>query len=409
MSNDKKSEAIKISVKVGSARQLGKKKFYWRYRGKGHDKTIYAKSKLELEDKAQEYLRLVHLDIENELLLMTLSEFIDYFNLQIREKNIADSTSELYVQINRDYIKNSIIDKKITDLKTTDLQFYFNIMADTSYYATLIRIRGIINQALLHALDIEMIKKSPIEKVKFPKESQCKQKEEVQLVYFDKREFFEFYNIVLNDKKIDIRLKTFILLLLFSGARGNEALGLTWDRVDFNENRIHITKQVRRVKIGDDKSNSKTKLKLLGLKTKNSKRYIPIEPKIMDQLMKLKEFQKEQIKNSFGLYEENNFVFATEVGKAIDLTNERKRFKRFLLRNNIRVVTKDNKQVSEITFHCLRHSYITLLYHLGVDWKTLSELAGHFDSFTTEKIYTHIADTEKRNAANMILPSLSES
>lgn len=54
-----------------------------------------------------------------------------------------------------------------------------------------------------------------------------------------------------------------------------------------------------------------------------------------------------------------------------------------------------------ITFHCFRHTYATLLLHNGIDIYTVSKMLGHKDLKTTQ-IYAKIVDEAKRAAANKI-------
>lgn len=62
-------------------------------------------------------------------------------------------------------------------------------------------------------------------------------------------------------------------------------------------------------------------------------------------------------------------------------------------------VTKD------ITFHCFRHTYATLLLGGGADIYTVSKMLGHKDLKTTQ-IYTKVMDQKKREAANKIVLEL---
>lgn len=54
-----------------------------------------------------------------------------------------------------------------------------------------------------------------------------------------------------------------------------------------------------------------------------------------------------------------------------------------------------------ITFHCFRHTYATMLLNEGVDIYTVSKMLGHRDIRTTQ-IYAKVADDTKRNAAQKI-------
>lgn len=54
-----------------------------------------------------------------------------------------------------------------------------------------------------------------------------------------------------------------------------------------------------------------------------------------------------------------------------------------------------------ITFHCARHTYATLLLTFGADLYTVSKLLGHKDVRTTQ-VYAKIIDEKKQQAANKI-------
>lgn len=54
-----------------------------------------------------------------------------------------------------------------------------------------------------------------------------------------------------------------------------------------------------------------------------------------------------------------------------------------------------------ITFHCSRHTYATLLLTSGVDIMTVSKMLGHKELKTTQ-VYAKVIDQKKREAANRI-------
>jgi integrase len=54
-----------------------------------------------------------------------------------------------------------------------------------------------------------------------------------------------------------------------------------------------------------------------------------------------------------------------------------------------------------ITFHCFRHTYATLLLDRGIDIYTVSKMLGHKDVKTTQ-IYANISNEKKRDAANVL-------
>ena len=58
---------------------------------------------------------------------------------------------------------------------------------------------------------------------------------------------------------------------------------------------------------------------------------------------------------------------------------------------------------TDITPHCLRHNYATLLYEAGVDVLTAQAYCGHEDPETTMRIYTHLSEKAKKKSDDKIL------
>jgi integrase len=62
--------------------------------------------------------------------------------------------------------------------------------------------------------------------------------------------------------------------------------------------------------------------------------------------------------------------------------------------------------VSEISFHSLRHTNVSLLKNAGVSDAVAQDLVGH-ESAEVSRLYTHIEDKTKRRAVNK-LPVIGE-
>jgi integrase len=73
-----------------------------------------------------------------------------------------------------------------------------------------------------------------------------------------------------------------------------------------------------------------------------------------------------------------------------------------LLSERIRVWIATAGINKDITFHCFRHTYATMLLEKGNDIYTVSKMLGHRDLKTTQ-IYAKIVDESKRKAANSIV------
>lgn len=53
-----------------------------------------------------------------------------------------------------------------------------------------------------------------------------------------------------------------------------------------------------------------------------------------------------------------------------------------------------------ITLHELRHSFVTLMYHLKISEKQAMEFGGYADIITMRKIYTHLAEEDRKRAVD---------
>lgn len=59
-------------------------------------------------------------------------------------------------------------------------------------------------------------------------------------------------------------------------------------------------------------------------------------------------------------------------------------------------------QLSQISFHGLRHTHATLLIFNGENIKVVSERLGHKNIIITLDTYTHIMDDMKNNTADLL-------
>ena len=69
----------------------------------------------------------------------------------------------------------------------------------------------------------------------------------------------------------------------------------------------------------------------------------------------------------------------------------------------------DKNNLPQIGVHGLRHSFVSLAYHLGWSELTTMQIAGYSDYNTMKKIYTHLADADKKANVKSMSAFFSES
>ena len=118
--------------------------------------------------------------------------------------------------------------------------------------------------------------------------------------------------------------------------------------------------------------------------------------KSLDVVKVLKAVQARQRKYKGGNIIDLNgeeFVFTWPDGRMVDPHFLTVHFKKLIRRY----------QLKDIHFHCLRHSYATMLLTTGEDLKVIQENLGHTDIKITLDIYTHVMDEIKERSARRLM------
>ena len=178
-----------------------------------------------------------------------------------------------------------------------------------------------------------------------------------------------------------MKWKTLVHLLLITGARRGEVLGLKWDKVDWEGNRIYICNSVLySPDIGIYESTPKTE---------RSRRYITLPAETMQLLKRYRVWQSEERLRLGEYYQNQDFVFSQDNGKPMHPDSVTDYLKKFSQRHGL----------PHINAHAFRHTMASMLYFNGVDSVSISKRLGHAQVSTTANIYAHVMEeADQRNA-----------
>ncbi len=289
--------------------------------------------------------------------------------------NIAATTRSDYENILK-HIKPLLGNLKVQEIKTFSLQKYFDKKSLELSGTTLRKHKRLLNSLFIYAIDMELISKNPVTKVKLQKFK----KEESKVL--DINEGQRLLDVVQKNRT----LKMPVTLALLLGLRRGECLALTWDNIDYKNKIITINKNLEYV----DKE-----LIFKETKTLKSTRRIAITDSMIKLLKDHYKWQMEMTLRSGGTWKNEYNLVCTQktTGKPIIPHSISSNFKRFLIQY---------KFDKNIRFHDLRHTNASIMLAANIAPKIASERLGHSNIAITLDLYSHVLENVNREASNQI-------
>lgn len=283
-----------------------------------------------------------------------------------------------------DYFGN----KKLKDITTASISHFFsthetNIKGEMKKLspANAKRIYCILQSLFKFAVTQGCIKESPCKNVILPKKDPLEGQKKMYITSDELPAFlklFEEYS----------PFNTIIMLLLYTGLRSGEALGLQWEDIDFKQKRIYIRHTL--TDVGG-------KHFLTTPKTATSIRDLYMDDSLSELLMKHK-YEQRKLQLALGSsFTHPEMVFTSATGNYKDRSCLNTSLKRYLKGTDFEYVT----------LHKLRHTNATLLLNNGIDLKIVSEHLGHADIQITAGVYTGVLDSTKIRTAKVMGDILS--
>ena len=381
-------------------KKTGKKREFWEARytvpnpsGKQDRRSIYAATRKEAAEK----LAQITADIAANTFIapsdLTVSEWFD-----IWLKDFCADKKYLTVQSYTSTVKNHIKPyfgktMKLRDLKPLHIQQFYNTLAQSNAGGkqntgkekpisakTIKNIHGVMTVALNTAVEQEIISRNPASKAIVPRteKAEITPLTDEQVKLFMKESKGDDYEIPLK-------------LILFTGLRESEAIGLTWDCVDFKNSTIRICKQLQR-RVKADGGYTFAPLK------NNKTRTIVCSSFVMELLrsrQKTQEFERVVAGDVWvGWQNEEEkktaLVFTKPDGDHVNVT---------MMYNHYKAIA-ERIGAPESRVHDLRHTFAVLSLQNGDDVKVLQSNLGHATAAFTLDVYGHASETMKQRSAD---------
>ena len=345
--------------------------------GKQIQRSISGKTQKEVAQKLKAALAALDSGTYIAPCKMTVGEWMDVWSKQYLG-GVKDSTVAAYNATIRTHIKPGIGAIRLDALDTHLVQSFYNGLReptkdrDAVSPKTVKNVHGILHKALQQAVANGYIRFNPTNSCILPRV------EKKELQPLDEAETKLFLDAVKGH-----RFELLFTFTLFSGLREGEALGLTWDRVDFMRGTILISKQLQKEKKAGGE------FRLVSLKNDKQRRIMPA-PWVM-QLLRDRKLQQYEHKEKAGAAWSNpmNLVFTNELGGNLIPQTVVRHFKE--------IVTSIGRP--DARFHDLRHSYAVASLRSGDDIKTVQGNLGHATAAFTLDVYGHVTNQMQEASA----------
>ena len=174
-----------------------------------------------------------------------------------------------------------------------------------------------------------------------------------------------------------------VTVMLFYGLRREEAIGLKWQNIDFDNDTFLIAHTVTETSVDGHLQVVKEDL------TKNSSSYrslplvAPVKELLLGKKKSIQEYRKLFRKSYYR--KDSDYVCVNEIGELMKPRTLSDNFKRIIRQNNIR----------NLRLYDCRHTAASLMLKNGVNMKQIQMILGHSDYATTANIYSHLDYSDK--------------
>ncbi|WP_446219370.1 tyrosine-type recombinase/integrase [Micromonospora sp. IBHARD004] len=374
--------------------------------GKRTRKYVYGKTREAVHDK---WIRLHQQAKQGPVAtsVPTVGSFLAQWLSEIIEPNRAPLTYATYETIVRRYIAPGLGTKRLDRLQSRDVQTWINQVARTCQCCaqgkdaarpkekrrccsigrccravpstrTVSDIRAALRAALSHAQAEDLIAKNPAASVTL---ATVRRRRGKSWSSHEARKFLE------SARHDEDPLYAAYALVLVTGLRKGEALGLTWEDVDLDAGELTIGRQLQRVR---------GQLLHRDTKTQASAATLPL-PDICATALGIRKAQRDEARAAAGnAWRETDLVFTTRYGTPIEPRNFQRSWQ----------TRCEKARVKLITVHDARRTCATLLADLDVHPRVVMQILRHARFSVTMEIYTQVSSKATLDALKRLGDSL---
>lgn len=389
------------ALRKGEVQRASDKRYMYTYTDPlGRRKFIYANDLATLREKEKQLMKdqLDGLD----LYVAGKATINDVFDRYMSTKyDLRETTRSNYLYIWEHFVKDTFGKKRIADIKFSDLlQYYLYLLNDEEIaLGTLDSVHCLIHPTFQLAVRDEIIRHNPSDGVMKEVSKRAGKSRGVRhaLTLEQQRAFMDY----IANHPVYYHWWPLFTVLLGTGCRIGEGLGLRWQDLDFEKRTISINHSLVYYPEG---SSRRSVLKVSKPKTEAGIRIIPMLDIVYDAFQMELEEQEETGYNQIEIDGMTGFIFTNRNGSAPNPQTVNRTIKRIISSYNADEVVRAKRQrrepiiLPDFSCHHLRHTFCTRLCENETNLKVIQAIMGHRNIETTMDIYAEATEQKKQES-----------
>lgn len=363
----------------------------------GNRRTVYAKTLVDLRTKERKIIR----DKEDGLdphaaERITLNQLYDRY---IEQKyDLKPSTKVNYIYMYNHFVRPVFGKKIIGKIKYSDVKkFYYHLILENKLKAkTLDNVHTQLHPAFQMAVRDGVLRLNPTDGVmaEIKKSHIWEHTKRHALTVPQQKAFMDY----MKSHREYQGWVPVITVLLGTGMRIGECLGLRWDDLDFEKRIISVNHTL----IYRPDENGFSIKRISTPKTISGQRTIPMINEVFDAFLQEYELQKCIGFTSEEIDGYSNFVFATAFGtvySAASVNHAIERIRSAYNREESKKAEREEREpllIPHFTAHHLRYTFCTRVCENETNLKVIQSIMGHADISTTMDIYAEATQEKKQ-------------
>lgn len=371
----------------------------------GEHRAVYAKDLAELRKKEVKIRRSIEDGLDPDRAeRITLNELFDEYISQ--KYDLKQSTRTNYKYMYNHYVRESFGKMRISKIKYTDVKkFYYSLILEKGFKPNSMEIvNTLLHPAFTMAVRDGLLRLNPTDGVmtEIKKSHSWEKKKRHALTIPEQR---AFTNYIANSAEYRGWYPLFTVML-GTGCRIGEVLGLRWQDIDFKNRTININHNL--VYRAQDDGTCINRVN--SPKTSAGIRIIPMLDEVFDAFLEEYQYQKMIGFSTDEIDGYSGFVFCTGEGKVYLPGMINRTIHSICADYNKEEAAKAEEEnrdpvlLPHFSCHHLRHTFCTRFCENETNLKVIQEIMGHADISTTMDVYAE-ATQEKKKASMTALQS----